>query len=78
MKIPIEFDYEGIQYSGTFQNVHGGGTETYHLYDSMNYYLGRLRKANGQWVFDSTPKIDMSELASFFGEHITNSIKGSD
>lgn len=70
MRLRIEFDYEGILYSGTFRDVHGGGTQVYHFYDSQNFYLGRLRQANGQWVFDSTPKYDFSSLASFLGDHV--------
>lgn len=67
MQIPIEFDYEGIQFSGTLQDVCGGGAQVFHFYDSLSYYLGRLRKAGDKWVFDSTPKLDLSEIADYLG-----------
>lgn len=33
-----------------------GDTSVYYLYDEHNFYCGRLRQYNGQWVFDASKK----------------------
>jgi hypothetical protein len=44
----------------------------WHLNDSKCFYLGRLRQANGKWVFDATPKTqELAEMADFFGDYLT-------
>ena len=72
--IPITFEHVGQQYSGHFGIVMGGGhTSTFHLMDNKNYYLGRLRMYNDEFVFDPTPKTkELSQLADFFGDYIIN------
>lgn len=72
--IPISFDHLGKQYTGHFSKVMGAGdTSTFHLMDHQNFYLGRLRIAHNQWVFDPTPKTqELKELADFFADYITN------
>jgi hypothetical protein len=68
-KIPIAFDYQGKHYSGTLEQVAGAGTDVYHLMIDKFYY-GRLRKANGAWVFDPANGSQMKELAGFFGARV--------
>ena len=72
--IPISFEHQGKHYAGHFNKVMGAGdTSTYHLMDDKNFYLGRLRIANDQWIFDATPKtLELKELADFFGDYIIN------
>ena len=70
--IPISFEYDGRKYSGHLAAVHGSGTCVWHLMDDKNFYLGRLRKANDEWVFDATGKSEeLKNLAEFFGNYLT-------
>jgi hypothetical protein len=71
--IPISFECNGKKYSGCeFSAVHGAGQNVWHLNDSKCFYLGRLRQANGKWVFDATPKTqELAEMADFFGDYLT-------
>lgn len=64
-KIPITFD----KFTGYFTKVSGAGESSiWHLYDSKNYYIGRLRFTD-KWVFDSSPKgKEFETLADYFGE----------
>ena len=50
--IPITFTHQGKTYSGSFGKVAGtGDTSVWHLMSDDKRYLGRLGKANGDWVF---------------------------
>ena len=73
-QIPIRFEHLGRQYTGKFGIVMGGGhTSTFHLMDSNNYYLGRLRYSEflKGWAFDPTPKAqELEELGDYFGDYI--------
>ena len=40
-KVPITFEHEGKQYTGTLDAVHGAGSNNYHLMID-NFYKGRL------------------------------------
>lgn len=52
-QIPITFTHNNKQYSGILSEVMGAGsTEVWHLMID-DYYYGRLRIANGKFVFDS-------------------------
>jgi hypothetical protein len=69
--IPISFDCGGKKYIGHFTDIRGAAQEVWHLMDNKNYYLGRLRQANDQWVFDPTPKTgNLAEKAEFFGDYV--------
>jgi len=74
--IPILFEHGGKKYSGYFSQVHGSGDGVWHLNDDKNFCCGRLRQANGKWVFDPTPKTGkLAEMANFFSDYLTyNSI----
>ena len=75
--IPITFEHEGKRYNGFFNQVSGSGnTAAFHLYDTQNFFLGKLSKTNG-WVFETTPTTEgFNQLADFFGDYITNWQKG--
>ncbi len=69
--IPITFEHKCKKYTGNFSSVYGAGQNTWHLMDNKHFYLGRLRMARGEWVFDPTPKTEnLAELANFFGEYL--------
>ena len=73
-KIPILFQYKDKTYNASFSLVAGSGSNTtYHLMDDRNFYLGRLRQANKQWVFDTTPKTEgFKDMAKDFGDYVAN------
>lgn len=72
-RIPVNFEQLGKIYSGYFKKVAGAGQEgVWYLMDDKNFYLGRLRQYQDQWVFDdSKPVNKLNELAEYFGEVIT-------
>jgi hypothetical protein len=71
-EIPITFEHEGKEYTGSFDEVQGAGTSKVWYLMIDNYYKGRLRMTDRGWVFDPTPKTQsMAELANFFGDYIT-------
>ena len=70
--IRISFNHKGIKYSDCYftKVVRSGETSFWHLYDSENCYLGRLRFAD-QWTFDANKKsTGINQLAEFFGDHV--------
>ncbi len=70
--IPISFKHNGIKYSDCYftRVARPGEAATWHLYDSDNYYLGRLRFTN-QWIFDPNKRTErIYELAEFFGDFV--------
>jgi hypothetical protein len=70
--IPISFRHNGIKYSDCYftRVARRGEAATWHLYDSDNYYLGRLRFTN-QWIFDPNKRTErIHELAEFFGDFV--------
>ena len=73
MEIPISFEYKGKEFKGTLSDVMGAGdTLVFYLNDDRNYYCGRLRRHNNEWVFDANRRDpQFKELADFFGDHIT-------
>ena len=70
--IPVSFESEGKNYSGTLTAVHGAGTQTYYLMIDK-YYNGRLRLSELYgWQFDPTPKTQsFKDLSDFFGDVVT-------
>jgi hypothetical protein len=72
-QIPVTFEHMGKTVKGQLGKVQGAGdTEVWHLHDNKNYYLGRLRRLNAQWVFDPTPKTEsLVEMAQYFGDVVT-------
>lgn len=69
--IPISFKHNGIKYSDCYftRVVRSGETAFWHLYDSDNYYLGRLRFTD-QWTFDANKRTGIDRLAEFFGDYV--------
>ena len=70
--IPISFKHDGIKYSDCYftRVVRNGEAAFWHLYDSENCYLGRLRFTD-QWIFDANKKsTGINQLAEFFGDHV--------
>jgi hypothetical protein len=61
--IPIKFEHEGKQFSGSLDPVCGAGGNTWYLMINK-YYYGRLRMSDRGWVFDG----DFKDLAQYFGE----------
>lgn len=58
-------------YMGTHLQCMVAGAGIYHLMDDKNFYLGRLRQANGKWVFDATPKTkELEGMAEYFGDFL--------
>jgi hypothetical protein len=72
MTIPVTFTYQGKDYSGELSDVHGGGTHHYHLM-VQGFYWGRLRFANGEWVFDENPvSMGLEKMADYFGSVVVS------
>ena len=70
--IPINFKHNGVTYSDCYftKVVRTGETAFWHLYDSDNYYLGRLQ-FNDQWKFDANKRsTGIDKLAEFFGDFV--------
>lgn len=65
--IPISFDYNGRQYNGCFSEVHGAGSNVWHLMIDK-YYYGRLMIIEIGWAFHGNT---MQDMAEHFGEYIT-------
>lgn len=68
--IPISFKHNGIKYSDCYftRVVRTGEEAFWHLYDSENCYLGRLRFTD-QWTFDANKRSTaIDQLAEFFGD----------
>jgi hypothetical protein len=63
-RIPINFEHEGKQYSGSLDPVSGAGGNTWHLTIDRHYF-GRLRLNDRGWFFDGDRFKDLTE---FFGE----------
>ena len=61
--IPIQFEFEGKQYSGSLDPVCGAGGTTWYLMINK-YYYGRLRMSDLGWVFDG----EFQHLSNYFGE----------
>ena len=72
--IPINFKHNGVTYSNCYftKIVRAPETSFWHLYDSDNYYLGKL-KFTDQWTFDADKRSTrIDQLAEFFGEFVEN------
>lgn len=65
-KIPIQFEHNGKQYSGSFDPVFGAGGNTWYLMINQ-YYYGRLRLNDRGWVFDGDK---FKDLAEYFGQYM--------
>jgi len=69
--IPIVFQFNGKEYRGDLSPVFGAGEHNHFHLMIDNYYCGRLRFANCEWVFDSNPlSKGWERLADYFGEVI--------
>jgi hypothetical protein len=70
-KVPITFECNGKKYSGYFSEIHGAGSNVWHL-NIDKYYSGSLQLSNDKWVFHAGPKDrELAELADFFGNYLT-------
>jgi len=70
--IPISFKHNGTKYSDCYftKVVRNNEAAFWHLYDSENCYLGRLR-FNDQWTFDPNKRsTGIDQLAEFFGDYV--------
>ena len=70
--IPITFKHNGIAYNDCYftKVIRSSEPSFWHLYDSDNYYLGKLRFDN-QWTFDADKRsTKMEQLAEFFGDFV--------
>lgn len=72
--VPVTFTHEGKGYSGTLGYVLGMGEHAWHL-EINGFYWGRLRRPNGQWVFDPTSKDPwLKDYAEMFGKLVEHQI----
>lgn len=53
IKIPVSFQYQGSHYTGTLDEVVGGGDGMWQLM-VKGFFWGRLRRVNGEWFFDES------------------------
>lgn len=70
--IPISFKHNGVTYDHCYftKIVRAEDKSFWHLYDSDNYYLGKLCFED-QWTFDADKrKSGIDQLAEFFGEFV--------
>lgn len=70
--IPISFKHDGVAYKDCYftKIVRASNASFWHLYDSDNYYLGKLRFAD-QWTFDADKRsTGIDKLAEFFGDFV--------
>lgn len=63
-KIPVTFEYEGKEFSGTLDEVAGAGADYWHLTVNKHYW-GRLRKVGETWFFDES-KWKVAHLVDHF------------
>lgn len=69
-RIPVTFEHNEKTFTGHLGKVMGAGSgSVWYLMDDKDFYKGRLRKHNDQWVFDSS-KDDLSELAEYLGDYV--------
>lgn len=68
--IPVSFPFGGKQITGTLSNITGGGAGDHFHLMVANFYWGRLRTAQGQWVFDPSRNEgkELARLADYFGD----------
>ena len=68
MDIPVTFQFRNQQITGSLLEVAGSGSNTvWHLMVS-NYYWGRLRLHDDEFVFDPTPATkEVQLLVDYFG-----------
>jgi len=63
---PIEFEYKGKSYKGSFHLISGTGHRyVWQLYLN-NFFYGSLRYSD-RWVFEGS---EMRDMAEYFGEYI--------
>ena len=77
--IPINFKHNGVTYSNCYftKIVRAPETSFCHLYDSDNYYLGKL-KFTDQWTFDADKRsTGIDKLAEFFGDFVEKANRSS-
>ena len=68
MKIPVTFQFEGRQVTGSLSEVHGAGTASGEWQLIVGgYYRGRLRRSADQWFFDES-NWAISHLKDYFVE----------
>ena len=70
--IPINFKHNGETYKNCYftKIVRNSEVAFWHLYDSDNYYLGKLQ-FGGQWIFDANRKsTGLDKLAEYFGDFV--------
>lgn len=70
--IPISFKHNGVAYKDCYftKIVRNGEAAFWHLYDSDNYYLGKLRFID-QWTFDANRKsTGLDKLTEYFGDFV--------
>ena len=70
--IPITFKHKGETYKNCYftKVTRNGATSFWHLYDSDNYFLGRLQFTD-KWIFDANSKsTGIDKLAEYFGDFV--------
>jgi hypothetical protein len=70
--IPISFKHNGVAYKDCYftKIIRAEDASFWHLYDSDNYYLGKLRFTD-QWTFDADKRsTGIDKLAEFFGDFV--------
>jgi hypothetical protein len=70
--IPISFKHSGVAYKDCYftKIVRNGEAAFWHLYDSDNYYLGKLSFTD-RWTFDANRKsTGLDKIADYFGEFV--------
>lgn len=76
MKIPVSFEYEGVQFDGYLSKVSGAGsTATYHLMIN-NYFRGQLFNTPSGWRFGSNNNMfEENYMVEFFVNTIEQYLK---
>ena len=69
--IPISFKHNGINYADCYftKIIKNDESFFWHLYDSDNYYLGKLSYKD-KWYFDANKRTGIDQLVDFFGDFV--------
>lgn len=70
VKIPVSFTYNNQHYTGTLDEVVGGGDGMWQLM-ADDYYWGRLRKVGDEWYFDEVARWPVGHLKDYFVAVVT-------
>jgi hypothetical protein len=77
LKLPIEFEYEGIYFKGHFSDVSGAGSSSmFHLTINGLYYGQFWKTAQGDWKFSSNDRMfEEQYMVDFFTNVVESFLK---